>query len=461
MDPSETAAAIAPLIEIPWHNIDPVALDFGLQVRWYGLGYLVSFLIAMVALGRAQRRGELRLRPDDVSSFIIYAIVGTFLGGRLGYLLFYDDYFYSGRVFRQPLEFFGLQSTGFEGISGLAFHGGLTGVVIAVALFCYTRVRRELRLGGGILATPGQDWLPLASSGGVGGGAVSATESAGEATVPPPESRIPEAESPDGPERSEGSSDDSGTRRARDSDPDALWPRFRGVVANCFDTAVMVVPFGIFLVRLANFINGELYGRQILGADGLPVVDADNAPAWAMRFPTSPEGREALYRYYLNWMIENDTTSSAQRAGLSALDWYRPQADAMARKLPVDPDAWGAVKDSVTLRHPSQIYQGLLEGLLVLVAVWIVRTKVRKSGVMAGTFLLGYALCRIPAELFRQPDRQFADGQKLEGWGQFLASIGLTQGQFLSLLMGIAGLAMIILCARSRNPWMLRRFTGA
>jgi phosphatidylglycerol:prolipoprotein diacylglycerol transferase len=131
-------------------------------------------------------------------------------------------------------------------------------------------------------------------------------------------------------------------------------------------SVVCVVPIGIFLGRLANFINGELWGR---------VADVP----WAMVFPTGgPEPR-----------------------------------------------------------HPSQLYQALLEGLVLFVVLQILvhRPAIRaRRGFLTGVFLCGYGLARIVGEFFRQPDANLG----------FLFA-GATMGQVLSLPMVLIGL------------WLMRR----
>lgn len=129
------------------------------------------------------------------------------------------------------------------------------------------------------------------------------------------------------------------------------------------DLVCSVVPVGLFLGRIANFINGELYGRV-------------TSVPWAMVFPHS-DGQ---------------------------------------------------------LRHPSQLYQACLEGLLLYLLVsWVVwQTRLAKPGRVAGTFLVGYASARMVGELFREPD-------------SFLGFIisGVTMGQLLSVPLLPAGLYLL------------------
>jgi prolipoprotein diacylglyceryl transferase len=121
-------------------NFDPVAIHLGpLAVRWYGLMYLVAFIAAIVI-------GRLRLRlphvaaqgwtAKDIDDMLFYGVLGTILGGRLGYVLFYKASFY----FAHPLDIFKV----WEG--GMSFHGGFLGVVIAMTIFGWQRNRTWLQV---------------------------------------------------------------------------------------------------------------------------------------------------------------------------------------------------------------------------------------------------------------------------------------------------------------------------
>lgn len=112
------------MIEYP--NINPVAIEIGsISIYWYGVMYLVSFIIAwFLAKTRAKRLNYL-WSNEAISDFIFYCAIGVFLGGRLGYVLFYS-----------PLEFIHNPITVFKiWHGGMSFHGGLTGVIISMLLF--------------------------------------------------------------------------------------------------------------------------------------------------------------------------------------------------------------------------------------------------------------------------------------------------------------------------------------
>ncbi|HET7201844.1 MAG TPA: prolipoprotein diacylglyceryl transferase [Steroidobacteraceae bacterium] len=114
---------------------DPVALSLGpLHVRWYGLMYLVGFLAAWwLARRRAARAGS-TWTAGDVDDLIFYSAVGTILGGRLGWMLFYG----TERLLADPASIIRI----WEG--GMSFHGGLVGVIVAMALFAQRRGRRAV-----------------------------------------------------------------------------------------------------------------------------------------------------------------------------------------------------------------------------------------------------------------------------------------------------------------------------
>ena len=117
-------------------QFDPVAFQLGpLAVRWYGLMYLVGFVL-FVVLGKYRARQNLLTgwHPRDVDDMLFYGVFGVILGGRLGYVLFYKPGYY----FTHPLETLALWQ------GGMSFHGGFLGVLIALALFARNRHKRWL-----------------------------------------------------------------------------------------------------------------------------------------------------------------------------------------------------------------------------------------------------------------------------------------------------------------------------
>jgi phosphatidylglycerol:prolipoprotein diacylglycerol transferase len=233
-------------------------------LRWYALAYIVGLVIGWRYCVWLSKKRPVTITTLQLDDFLVWAIVGVIVGGRLGYVLFY-----------QPSQYFADPATILQlWHGGMSFHGGTVGVILALILFA----RRN---------------------------------------------KIP-------------------------------------FLALC-DIVTAAVPIGLFLGRLANFVNAELYGRPA------------DVP-WAMVFPTDPA------------------------------------------QLP---------------RHPSQLYEAGLEGIVLFIVLFVLMQSEsvrRRHGLVTGTFLAGYALARIVAELFREPDAFLG----------FIAA-GTTMGQWLSLPMLIAG----------------------
>jgi phosphatidylglycerol:prolipoprotein diacylglycerol transferase len=117
-------------------GFDPVAFHVGpVAVRWYGLMYLVGFVL-FVALGKYRARQNLLTgwRAADVDDMLLYGVFGVILGGRLGYVLFYKPLYYLAH----PLEILSVWQ------GGMSFHGGLLGVLVALWLFARSRRKRWL-----------------------------------------------------------------------------------------------------------------------------------------------------------------------------------------------------------------------------------------------------------------------------------------------------------------------------
>jgi phosphatidylglycerol:prolipoprotein diacylglycerol transferase len=118
------------MLQIPYPNIDPVFLRIGpLQLRWYGLMYMLAFIIGYFVIRHFARRRKLNLSTDDLYDLLFYVIVGVMLGGRLGYVLFYD----LGSYLQDPLTILAIWQ------GGMSFHGGFIGVFLAVLYMCRRR----------------------------------------------------------------------------------------------------------------------------------------------------------------------------------------------------------------------------------------------------------------------------------------------------------------------------------
>jgi phosphatidylglycerol:prolipoprotein diacylglycerol transferase len=217
--------------------------------------------------------------------------------------------------------------------------------------------------------------------------------------------------------------------------------KHRVSVLRLFDCGTLAVCPGIFAVRMANFINGELYGRVTEKGVGL-----------AMQFPTDPDALRLLHL--------SNTWSMRDRELCIQVAYHHRTWDSIAAKVSkVDDNGqvidwgevrnhldWAAVKDHVLYRHPSQLYEGFCEGILLgvlmLVVYLVIRKRSPKPGLLGGVFLLGYAAARFSLEYVRQPDPQFPGGTVF---------LGMTMGQTLSSVMAFFGL-VLVLRPRRRLP---------
>jgi phosphatidylglycerol:prolipoprotein diacylglycerol transferase len=110
------------ILTIPYPNIDPVFLRIGpVQLRWYGLMYMLSFIVGFFVLRRLAKYRKLNITTDDLYDLLFYLILGVMVGGRLGYVLFYDLDSY----IRDPLSIFAIWQ------GGMSFHGGFLGMLLA------------------------------------------------------------------------------------------------------------------------------------------------------------------------------------------------------------------------------------------------------------------------------------------------------------------------------------------
>ncbi len=159
------------------------------------------------------------------------------------------------------------------------------------------------------------------------------------------------------------------------------------------DNLVCVAPVGIFFGRIANFINGELYGNP---------ADPKKVP-WAMLFPDEINDEGTVHN-----------AVAARLPGMSLVDIKTAIHDPAVREV---------LHATLTPRHPSQIYQALLEGLLLFVILFGIRWKFPKLpyGILTGLFFLLYAVFRIIGETWRRADSGFI--------------MGINKGQFYSIFM--------------------------
>jgi phosphatidylglycerol---prolipoprotein diacylglyceryl transferase len=267
-------------------DFDPVLIHIGpLAIRWYALAYVAGILLGWRYAVRLTKKPaiwggqEPTCTPLQIDDLVLWITLGIILGGRIGYVLFYD----SALITKDPLEILKVWH------GGMSFHGGLLGVTVAIIGFARANKIDMLKLG---------------------------------------------------------------------------------------DLVAPAVPIGLGFGRIANFINGELWGRPT----DLP---------WGVVFPA---------------------------AG------YYP-------------------------RHPSQIYEALLEGLVLFLVLRFATHRLgwlQRRGALAGTFLAGYGLIRIALENVREPDAFMPH-----------FPLGLTMGMMLSLPMLLIGL-FLIWRARRETPVIIR-----
>src|SRR5574339_340401 len=110
------------MLQLQFPNISPVFFEIGpIQLRWYGLMYMISFIAGYFMLKRLAKKKKLAVTTDDLYDLLFFLILGVMIGGRLGYVLFYDF----GSYLRDPLSIFAIWQ------GGMSFHGGLVGMVFA------------------------------------------------------------------------------------------------------------------------------------------------------------------------------------------------------------------------------------------------------------------------------------------------------------------------------------------
>ena len=172
------------------------------------------------------------------------------------------------------------------------------------------------------------------------------------------------------------------------------------------DNLCVAAPIGLFLGRMANFINGELYGRI-------------TSVSWAVQFPKE--------------LLDSGNGDEAARA-LAAAQQVDPSIrsiDPIIDAVRTNPRMADALRPVLSPRHPSQIYEALLEGAVLFSILWFVRTRFRTpNGFITGLFLVCYSILRIFVENFREPDAPLV--------GMF------TRGQFFSFFTVAIGVGFII-----------------
>jgi phosphatidylglycerol---prolipoprotein diacylglyceryl transferase len=189
------------------------------------------------------------------------------------------------------------------------------------------------------------------------------------------------------------------------------------------DSLCVVAPIGLFFGRLANFVNGELYGRAAPGI------------SWAVQFPKEIYDDPALAARAAS-LLQQDPAVAAYAGKLSL-------PEAIVAAAHGDEHVRQVLRAILTPRYPSQLIEAALEGVVLFCALWALRTLVRvPRGVITGAFFILYALLRIAGEQFRQPGSD----------SPFAFAFGfLTYGQLLSLFLILIGIAFLIWGFRARQ----------
>ncbi len=192
-----------------------------------------------------------------------------------------------------------------------------------------------------------------------------------------------------------------------------------------FDALALATPFGIFIVRCANFVNGELLGKIVSppGQDG---------PWWSVKFPheitsgqqlqLSPEQSVQLENLIRTQALPTDT--SLDMAANRLLERIFAGDSVLAAKL----------GPFISARHPSQLYEALGEGLCVGLILWIAFVFKPRVGIIGPLFMMTYALARFASEFWRLPDSHLVHQHIL----------GLSRGQFFSTFMFALGAGVVI-----------------
>ncbi|MEM7680976.1 MAG: prolipoprotein diacylglyceryl transferase [Planctomycetota bacterium] len=228
------------------------------------------------------------------------------------------------------------------------------------------------------------------------------------------------------------------------------------------DLLAFGAPLGLAFGRLANFVNGELFGR-VVAAPG------QAGPAWSVRFPTELEEYDAER---LPRLTEPDVLDALAGAGVDTATYLDAFDDLSAMDLGTREKGWRVVSDSLgqlgevvraggpnedavrslmfellPARHPSQLYAAALEGFLVCVVLAVLWRVPRKPGMVAAAFGVSYAVARIVNEFFRRPDASLVDVEF--AWTAEHLGVGITRGQWLSV--GVLIAAGVIFWAASRR----------
>jgi len=211
--------------------------------------------------------------------------------------------------------------------------------------------------------------------------------------------------------------------------------KYKASLINIGDAACMVVPIGLCFGRIANFINGELYGHE-------------TAVPWAVKFPSeiySPTNG------VMSQKLQDQLPAVFDKVLGSGPNWYTSAGfEEGLKQLSFQlqhhvPQAVQAVAEILPPRHPSQLYEALLEGVLLFIICWTIGRLWRKDGMASGAFLTFYPVMRIIGEQFRVGDSAL-------DW----THTNLSAGVLLSLAMMVPAVIFWVYWIKKdrRVPWV-------
>ena len=191
-------------------------------------------------------------------------------------------------------------------------------------------------------------------------------------------------------------------------------------ILHLFDIGALFATPGLFFGRLANFINGELWGKSI------PLEQQASPPWWSVKYPT-----EITEAWTVNPEVYTQQLGALEPLQLSVLSGTSFYNTVVIEAYAGNQEVIETIRPLLTAWYPSQLFQALAEGPILFLALFVIWWKPRKPGVIAGWFLVIYGALRIATETFRQPDEGVA------------LLLGLSRGQVLSAVIILFGFILV------------------